>query len=111
MSRRVRDLGLKMEPLGPKKRHRVQKKLIGPKKRPIGPNAPLLELRFLEKIVLISTETLYIILVYIHTYILTFERRTIYMFHSTRALPIRLHLESNDTLNRNKCVYSATGEF
>ena len=40
-----------------------------------------------------------------------FARRTIYTFHSTRALSVRLHLDSNDTLNRNKCVYSATGEF
>ena len=46
---------------------------------------------------------------YIHIYSL-FARRTIYTFHSTRALPIRLHLESTDTLNRNKCVYSATGD-
>ena len=48
-----------------------QKNAIGLKKRPIGLNAPLPALRFLEKIVLISTETLYIVLVYIHTYILT----------------------------------------
>ena len=50
------------------------------------------------------------IYIYIHTYSL-FARRTIYMFQATRALPVRLHLDSNDTLNRNKCVYSATGEF
>ena len=39
-----------------------------------------------------------------------FARRTTYMFHSTRALSVRLNLELHDTLNRNKCVYSATGE-
>ena len=32
------------------------------------PNGPLLAVRFLEKIVLISTDTLYIVLVYIHTH-------------------------------------------
>ena len=60
-----------------KKRYRAQKHVIGHKKRPSEPNAPLLALRFLEKIELISTETLYIILVYIHIYC-QFARRTIY---------------------------------
>ena len=54
-------------PRAQKRRHRVKKEAIGLKKTTIGPNAPLLEVRFLEKIVLISTETLYIVLVYIHT--------------------------------------------
>ena len=53
--------------------------------------------------------------IHIHTYPYTYihsrvARRTIYTFHSTRALPIRLHLDSNDTLNRSTCVYSATGD-
>ena len=46
---------------------------------------------------------------YIHIYSL-FARHTIYMFHATRALPVRLHLDSNDTLDRMKRVYSATGD-
>ena len=54
-------------PWAPKKGHRAKKNAIGLKKGLIGPNGPLLEVRFLEKIVLISTETLYIVLVYIHT--------------------------------------------
>ena len=45
---------------------------------------------------------------YTHVHSL-FARRIIYMFHAIRALPVRLHLHPNDTLNRNKCVHSAAG--
>ena len=57
--------------LGPwaqKKRHRAKKKHHRAKKNAIGLkklSPPLLEVRFLEKIELVSTETLYTILVYI----------------------------------------------
>ena len=110
-------LGLKKTLSGPKKAqrrpYRAQKSPsegpIGPKKRPIGLNGPLPDSPFLENIELISTETLYILLVYIHTYS-SVARRTIYTFRSTRTLPIRLHLDSNDTLKRNKCIFSAAGD-
>ena len=76
-------LGVKRTPSGQTKLHRANKKN---KKL----NAPLLEVRFWEKIVLNSSETVYIALVYIHTYIPTYLHTYIHTHYS----PVALYLGS-----------------